>query len=38
MSVPAWIVDMYREVDAGNLDGYIDDFAEDARLRFGRAR
>ena len=35
MSVPEWVVDMYREVDAGNLDGYIDDFAEDASLRFG---
>ena len=35
MSVPAWILDMYREVDAGNLDGYIDDFADDAHLRFG---
>jgi len=35
VSVPEWVVDMYREVDAGNLDGYIDDFAEDASLRFG---
>ena len=35
MSAPAWILDMYREVDAGNLDGYIDGFADDACLRFG---
>src|ERR1700723_867253 len=35
MSVPAWIVDMYHEVDAGNLNGYIDAFADDVRLRFG---
>jgi hypothetical protein len=35
VSVPEWVANMYREVDAGNLDGYIDDFADDARLRFG---
>jgi hypothetical protein len=35
MSAPGWVTDMYREVDAGNLDGYIDGFADDVRLRFG---
>jgi len=32
--VPAWVRDHYALVDAGEVDRYVQDFAEDVELRF----
>ena len=34
-TVPAWLQELYEQVDANQLDEYIDLYAEDATLRFG---
>ena len=33
--VPAWVREHYALVDAGDVDRYVQDFAQDVELRFG---
>lgn len=35
--VPEWLRDLYRQVDAADLDGYLEKYADDAEMRFGSA-
>lgn len=35
--VPTWLRELYRQVDAADLDGYLERYADDAELRFGSA-
>jgi ketosteroid isomerase-like protein len=37
INVPAWLDELYEQVDAGRLDEYIEGYAQDATLRFGSA-
>jgi ketosteroid isomerase-like protein len=36
-SVPEWLVALYAQVDAAELDAYLEKYADDAVLRFGSA-
>jgi ketosteroid isomerase-like protein len=37
VAVPVWLRELYRQVDAADLDGYLQQYADDAELRFGSA-
>ena len=37
VAVPVWLRELYRQVDAADLDGYLLKYAGDAELRFGSA-
>jgi ketosteroid isomerase-like protein len=36
-AVPQWLVDLYAQVDAAELNAYLEKYADDAVLRFGAA-
>jgi ketosteroid isomerase-like protein len=37
VAVPQWLIDLYVQVDAADLDAYLEKYADDAVLRFGSA-